>query len=241
MANTTTIGDIANTVAHKILNRSDAANDWALTSAVQAYRSICSKVPFDELKVESDSISCTSGTARYDLATLLDYDVAGIIAIRYTPASGSSYRLIRREYRQYLARASTTSGPARTYARSTSTNIDLSPTPSNSSDSFKVYYWKQPTIATKPAETQLEIPEEWEVLLQFETLYLTYHFLQEPQKAMTLIQPNPVPMPYSSKKRISTEVGIIPRLWNDLLETRSNREHVDEDFSINPQRRPYSR
>lgn len=241
MANTTTLGDIAEIVSRKILNRDDAANDFALTATLQAYRSMCSKVPFEELHAESAELTTTASTARYDLGSLITDDIAGIIAIRYSPSSGSTkFRLRRSQFRRFLSQGAAVAGTPRTYARSVGTAIDLNPMPASGSDTFLVYYWKQPTIADNVSKTTLEFPDEWEVLLQFETLFLTYHFLQEPEKALMLMQPNPMPMPYSSKKRISTEVGVIPRLWNDLMETRSNRELVDEEFSINPVSRAYT-
>jgi hypothetical protein len=47
-------------------------------------------------------------------------------------------------------------------------------------------------------------------------------------------------MPGSPRKQTMYQTGIIPRLWNDLLATASNKENVDEDFSINPVIRAYT-
>jgi hypothetical protein len=52
--------------------------------------------------------------------------------------------------------------------------------------------------------------------------------------------PMPMPRQMSPKKTQMFEVGIIPRLYNDLLKTINMREAVDEDFSVNPIRRRYA-
>jgi hypothetical protein len=89
--------------------------------------------------------------------------------------------------------------------------------------------------------TAVLTPVEWDELLRWETLYKVYYSLDMLEKAAALMQPAMVPrQPGSSKKTISFETGVIPRLWNDLLTTVSQQENVDEDFSINPTIRNYS-
>lgn len=86
----------------------------------------------------------------------------------------------------------------------------------------------------------LLMPEEWEELLMWETLYRLYTATEQHDKAMLLVAPTMTPRMPTPKKITIREVGIIPRLWNDLLQTVYGREGVDEDFSINPISRPYS-
>lgn len=84
-------------------------------------------------------------------------------------------------------------------------------------------------------------PEEWDELIRWETLYRVYIALDQIDKAQALVTPQGLPRQQGSPKKIRVfETGIIPRLWNDLLETVSQKENVDEDFSINPVIRPYS-
>lgn len=83
-------------------------------------------------------------------------------------------------------------------------------------------------------------PPEWDELMKWETLYRVYHYLDQLDKGAQLVQPQGLPRQASPKKIPMVEVGIIPRLWNDLLTTISQQENVDEDFSINPVIRAYS-
>lgn len=88
--------------------------------------------------------------------------------------------------------------------------------------------------------TTLLTPLEWDELMKWETLYRVYHYLDNLDKAMSLVQPAAIPRQATPKKVPMIETGIIPRLWNDLLTTISQQENVDEDFSINPVIRAYS-
>ncbi len=97
------------------------------------------------------------------------------------------------------------------------------------------------TTDTNYWNTIILTPTEWDELLQYETLYKVYYALDQPEKAMALMQPMMVPrQPGSPQKTRVAETGIIPRLWNDLLSTTSQNENVDEDFGINPTIRAYS-
>ena len=57
---------------------------------------------------------------------------------------------------------------------------------------------------------------------------------------MSLMQTSMLPNQASPKKKKVDEMGIIPRLWNNLLSNMSFRENIDEDFSINPLIRRYT-
>jgi len=67
-----------------------------------------------------------------------------------------------------------------------------------------------------------------------------YYALERFSEAASLVMVTPMPRQAEPKRRIQQEVGIIPRLWNELLKTVSQRENIDEDFGINPLIRPYT-
>lgn len=234
----TTIGDIASTVANDILVRPDETIGFALTAAQMAYRTICNKVPFPELLVRSDEISVTSGTETLNLTSnLTDYEVAGIISIRYTVDSTQKFRLIRDDARNHEWYTYQVTGIPRLYARVDQDTIEFNVAPS-SAHTIRVYFWRKPVISvTDPAAHELLIPVEWEELLIWETLYRTYHFLQAFDKAAALMMPAMPDQGPSLRKRHSKEMGIIPRLWNDLLSTLQWRESIDEDWGMQPYRR----
>ena len=234
-----TLGDIATTVALKILVRDDAANDWALKAAEQAYRTICNKVPFPELMVRSDELAVTASDPTFNLTTALpDYEIAGIISIRYTVSSTQKYRLIRDDARNHEWYDFTQPGYPRLYSRIDQDTIEFNMAPLSSSHTLRVYFWRKPVIdVSDPASHTLLIPVEWEELLVWETLYRTYHFLQEFDKAHALMLPSMIPPGPSTNKRFAKDMGIIPRLWNDMLKTLNWRESVDEDWGMQPVRR----
>lgn len=233
-----TLGDIASTVASKILVRSDAANDWALTAAEQAYRTLCNKIPFPELLARSDELAVTANDETFNLtAALPDYEVAGIISIRYTVSSTNRYRLIRDNARNHDFYTFQNAGAPRLYARVDANTLEFNTPPSSSSHTMRVYFWRKPVIdPADPAAHTLLTPVEWNELLVWETLYRTYHFLQEFDKAHALMIPSMIPPGPSTNKRFAKDMGIIPRLWNDLLKTLMWREAVDEDWGMKPVR-----
>lgn len=234
-----TIGDIASIVANDILVRPDATIGFAQTAAIQAYRTLCNKIPFPELLVRSDEIAVTAGTPTLDLTTnLSNYEVAGIISIRYTVDSTHKYRLIRDDARNHEWYTFQSNGQPRLYSRINEDTIEFNIPPSSSSHTVRVYFWRKPVISTTdPAAHTLLIPVEWEELLVWETLYRTYHFLQEFDKAHALMVPSMVPPGPSTNKRFAKDMGIIPRCWNDLLKTLNWREAIDEDWGMQPVRR----
>lgn len=235
----TTLGDIASTVANDILVRPDATIGFALKAAEQAYRTIANKVPFPELLVRSDEIAVTQGTETLNLTTnLSDYDLAGIISIRYKVSDNQVFRLTRDDARNHEWYPYQNVGIPRLYARIDKDTIEFNVAPSSSSHTIRVYFWRKPVISvTDPAAHEVMIPVEWEELLVWETLYRTYHFLQSFDKAAALMMPAMPEQGPSMRKRHSKEMGIIPRLWNDLLATVQWRESIDEDWGMQPYRR----
>lgn len=231
------------TWATTFVKRSDLTSE-SIDLALEVYKLICQKIPFEGLQQKSGEISAQSvnGAA---LDTVLAAQtpalpaVAGIMSIRYTKTTNQSWRLRRSHSRTYDAISFSTSSDPRTYARFGNT-IELMPSPSSATPTVRFRYWTNPTIHTTPKSTVLLWPDAWDALGKWETLYRLYYMIGEPEKAMTLIQPAVMPRQASPRKHQMFEVGIIPRLWNDLLATISQRENVDEDFSINPIVRSYT-
>lgn len=234
-----TIGTIA-TWACSMTNRPDRIG-VAADFAVDVYRMICGKVPFDQLSKKTAEIPTVVGQQEYSLVIPAPR-LAGIISIRMTYNSTSRRRLGRSHVRVYDAYSNIPSGRPATYARF-GNDIELMPIPDSASYTFRVRYWEFPDVNTNPDElgaTLVVTPVDWDELLKWETLFRFYTFLEQHDKANMLIQPMPLPRQPSPQKTRTFEIGIIPRLWNDLLKTVSQREHCDEDFGINPMMRPYT-
>lgn len=243
--NTTTIDDIANWAAVKKLKRFDLLPN-ARESALDFYRLLCQKVPFDSLRTAA-SLSFTAGIASYDIQAMLaavSYPVlAGIASIGVN--TGFSRRRLRRSHiRVFDALNILTTGIPSVYAR-WGGYIGFNPTPSSSSYSFYFHYWTRPEInSVHPELTILQTPPEWDELLKWETYYRMLIDLDQFEKAQQLVAPVGLmggQRQRSVKHTIMFETAIIPRLWNDLLQTIDQREGVDEDFSINPTIRRYTR
>lgn len=235
-----TLNDVVSFVTSDVLRRTDT-DTVAITrnAAVAVYKTVCGKIPFDELQAVTSEIPFQANVATYDLAPLIPA-LAGIMSIRVTINANSRRRLRRSHVRVYDALSFTKPSIPSTYARF-GTSIEVNPPPDSSSYTYRVRYWSQPTMDVTPYTTTIVFQDPWVELLNYETLYRVYISLNQWDKALQLIQPPVVPRGgYSSKKLQLTEVGIIPRLWNDLLTTISQKENVDEDFNINPVIRPYS-
>lgn len=228
----TTLGDIATAVVDDHLKRDDL-REQAIRAAKKVYLLICGKVPFDELCVTSPEVNFAVGVSSYSLQTCIGVDsVAGIVSIRVT--AGSIRRRLKRSHaRAYDALGSIVNGIPSSYAR-WGHNIEVNPAPVSPSYTWRVRYWSRPTIDTDVALTELLTPPEWDELLEWETLYRMYTILEEHEKAMMLVAPKSYPRQASPYKERTAELGIIPRLWNDLLKTVSQRENIDEDFTVNP-------
>lgn len=242
--NSTTIGDIANWAAAGKLKRFDVLDD-AIQAAFDIYMLTCKKVPFDCLRHTSQELALGANTNQYDISTITSSGgspIAGIASLRLTYASGRFRRLKRSHVRVYDALGSNIYSIPATYARWGGL-LEFQPG-ANTAMTFRLRYWAAPsrpaTIAAKAA-TVLLTPPEWDELFQWETLYRMYIHLDMFEKAQQLVLPVGMPRQQSPKKTTMFETAIIPRLWNDLLLTVDQRENVDEDFSINPVVRSYSR
>lgn len=229
------LGDIAQWVAVDILNRSDLLPQ-AIKFAKEVYNLICTKVPFDELQTTSAERPMTVGTATYDIS---DLDIAGIVSVRLTVSSNSYIRLKRSHVRKHDGMSSVTNNIPRAYARWGRT-IEVFPPPMSASYTYRLRYWRRPSFTATIEDTAILTPSEWDELYKWETLYKMYYALERYSEASSLVMSTGMPRQAEPKKRTVHEIGIIPRLWNDLLQTVSQRENVDEDFSINPIVRPYT-
>lgn len=238
VSGTTTIVDVANFVTVDYLNRSDI-QAVAQKSALKVYRMICAKIPFDQLTQVTSEIPLTSGVDKYDLSTLVP-PILGIIDIRLTINSTTKRRLRRSNPRLYDALSVVTVGQPATYARTAAQQIQFSPPPDSNNYTFRIRYWTRPTEHATPELTVLSTPLEWDSLFEWETAWWVLNATGQEQRASLLIQPMSLPRQSAPKKQPAMEIGIIPRLWNELLTTTSQKENVDEDFSVNPVMRSYS-
>jgi hypothetical protein len=231
-----TIGDIGEELAIAMLRRPDIQAD-CIRLAKTAYLSICAKVPFDELCTKTAEREVSTTTREHSLADL-DPPLNGIMSVRITYSTNSSQRMRRSNTRVFDAENQNLVGRPSRYARFGNA-IEFDRIANASGYTYRIRYWTAPTIAVKSEETVLVIPQEWFELVKYEALYRVYlDILDQPEKAMMMMQPAMLPRQGSPVKIRSAEVGLLPRLWNDLLRTVGQREHVDEDIAISPMR-PY--
>lgn len=230
-----TIGDLAEELSLNMLRRSDIQSD-CIRLIRNAYWSICGKVPFDELCVMTDERAVSTTSTIHSLSDL-DPPLNGIMSVRIS-FGNTVQRMRRSNTRVFDAENQTLRGRPSRYARF-GNNVEFDRLANADNYTYRIRYWTSPTIAVKPEETVLVIPPEWFELVKYEGLYRVYiDMLDQPEKAMMLMQPAMLPRQGSPVKIRSAEIGLLPRLWNDLLRTVSQREHVDEDIAIAPMR-PY--
>lgn len=238
----TTLDNIATWAMTTMMKRDDLTTE-AREAAKGVYLLVCQKIPFEALQKRSAELPMQANVDTYDLAsgpTVLSPDLAGIMSIRYSNGT-RKWRWKRSHSRLFDSISVTTSSDPRLYARF-GTTIEVHPPPSSSAATFRVRYWSNPTLVASPNEhtTTLVTPVAWDELFKWETLYRLYFITGQEDKAAQLIMPMPMPRQMQPKRTQMFEVGIIPRLWNDLLATINMREAVDEDFSVNPIRREYT-
>jgi Putative Ig domain len=242
----TTIANIAAWVTGDYLNRTDMTTQ-AQTAALDVYRMVCAKVPFEQLYNVTSEIpfvggaSATTSESTYDLSQLVP-PLVGIVDIRVTINSNTKRRLRRSSARMYDSLSIIQPGLPSTYARSSAQRITVNPPPNSSAMTFRVRYWaRPPEDPTSPTSaTVLATPVEWNPLFKWETAWWVLNMLGQEQRASALVQPMMMPRQQSPVRQPMMEIGILPRLWNELLQTISERENVDEDFNINPVIRAYS-
>ena len=231
------ISDIASRVCEDYLKRDDLLA-LAAKEAWTVYQLVCSKVPFDELSTTSAERPVSTTTAVHSLSDLQP-ELAGVVSIRMNYGSNRVRRLRRSHVRLFDALNPALTGQPALYAR-WGNSIEFDRVANISGYTYRVRYWSRPTPEADVGDTQILTPPEWDELYMWETLYRLYTLLDQHEKAMSLIQTAMMPRQASPKRTITFEAGIIPRLWNDLLVTVSQRENTDEEFSINPTTRPYT-
>lgn len=231
------ISNIASWVTSR-LKRSDLST-IATEDAYWCYFTICGAVPFDELMVTSPERPLVMNQTVYDLS---DLDLQGIGSVRFN--FGGTYRRARRSHvRVYDAMGFISPSRPATYARQGLT-IEVNPPPDAGNYTYRIRYWKRPpSNDVNKGDVELITNREWNEIFFYETFYRVLMDIDEYEKAGQLVSPSLYPpspdMPAGRRKRFH-DLGIIPRLWNDMVRTISQREDVDEDFSINPIVRPYS-
>ncbi len=229
-----TLSDIGTTVAVRNLRRPDLQSDCVVL-ARDAYLSICGKVPFDELCEVTAERSMSTTDASHSLADI-DPPINGIISIRATYGTNRYTRMKRSHARVFDAENQSLTGRPARYARFGNA-IEFDRLADDDSYTYRIRYWTAPTISQNIGDTTLVIPETWNELVRYETLYRAYiELVDEPEKALMLMQGAMIPRGPTPTKVRSVEMGMIPRLWNDLLRTVSQREGIDEEFSIQPLR-----
>jgi hypothetical protein len=244
------LAQIRDICVKEILARGDDYRTFGMRAARDAYFSICGKIPFPELRRISGEINVTANDPFVDISSL-DPPVAGIRTVRYTDFSAGTTRLlVPKDGEEFEAQATVVTGTPGMYAReSDGETLELYPVPTDSNDSIRLRYWSMPGIANPNdlegdvANHVLVLPFEWEELLIWETVYRLYHYdntSDSLQKAMMLVAPSQLPRMGGTKKIYSHEMGIIPRLWNDLLENKNTRENVGKRDVIRPEYRRYT-
>lgn len=231
------ISDITTWVQTDMLKRSDLTtlcND----SALNFYKILCYKVPFDELMTTATFNTVANQAGPYNLSSLIP-TLKAISDIQITFAPNVARRLRRSHIRVYDALSFSTASKPGTYARY-GLAIYLNPPPDSSNYTLQLRYWAKPTINATPSLTTIQTPDEWDELIRWETYWRVLNALGQYERASMLMQPAMMPRQNSPKRQLDFEVGIIPRLWNELLSTISQKENVDEDFNINPVVRAYS-
>lgn len=200
----------------------------------KAFLSIVAKVPFDELRVVGSEMPLSTTVNTLDLSAL---NLAGIISLRLS-ANNTVRRLKRSDMRAFDAIMITNGIPYK-YARVAKT-LYFNTQPTDATWTVRPYYWSYPTLLSPVENTVLPWPQEWDELLDYELLYRLYIHIEEHQKAMMMLQPPMNPRVPEGKKTTLHEIGVLTRLWNDLLQPTFAREAIDEDFGINPIYRSYT-
>lgn len=235
------ISDIASFVTTDVLKRSDLTTE-AQNAALDFYKVLCYNVPFDELMTTSPAVPTVIGQVEYDLTSLVPA-LKSIANIKIQFSTNQSRRLRRSHIRVYDSLSFSTNSRPATYAR-WGLKINLNPPPDSASYNLFFRYWAKPTFSPGGVvgNTVIATPDEWDELIRYETLYRIYKYIGQEAKAAALIA-----MPFNIQGRTPSvgrermmSIGIIPRLWNELLTTISQKENVDEDFSINPVVRNYT-
>lgn len=231
-----TLGDVQTWVGTQKLKRTDI-NSVILDFAQEAYFTICSTVPFPNLEKRTSELPIVADDDFLDISTVAD--LCGIMSVMLLKAGERMRRLTQRNGRFMDSLVRKRAGHPALYCR-WGEKLEFDSAPSASDLTIILRYWAYPTLASPVGNTTLVFPPEWLELLKWETLYRTYMFLENWNAAQQLIMPAMLPRYPATKKIRTQEVGIIPRLWNDLLSSATGKDAYDSDYSINPIRRNYT-
>lgn len=238
VSGTTSIADVATWVTSDYLKRSDITTE-AQNAAIMVYRLLTLKVPFEQLYNLTPELPLSQGVDNYDLSELVP-PLAGIVDIRMTVNQTQRRRWRRSSSRLYDSLSIINNGQPSTYARTSAQQIQINPPPDTGTYTMRIRYWSRAPEDSTTANTVLATPIEWDALFKWETAWWVLNEIGQETRASQLVQPMMMPRQASPKKQKMLEIGIIPRLWNELLTTISEKENVDEDFSVNPVMRAYS-
>ena len=231
-----TLGNVRDWVGSKKLKRTDI-NDEILDFAQEVYYTLCAAVPFPNLETIASPLTLTLDSNELDISSLTD--ICGIMSVVLYKDTTKVRRLKQTNGRLLDNITRVRSGQPFRYSRR-GTVLEVDPAPNASDYKIVLRYWKYPTIASPASDTVVLYPPEWLELHKWETLYRTYMFLENYDAANQLVMPSMLPRYPTTKKLHTHEIGIIPRLWNDLLMNTAQRENYDSDYSINPLRRRYT-
>lgn len=232
-----TVGDVVQELVSEFLNRGEDIVEPATKQCWKAYQMIVLKVPFDDLREKSDELAIATSTNVLDVSAL---NIAGISWVRVTSPDGQKRLIDKLTVRHFdgIQDQESTGGPT-AWARWNANQIEFDQYSTTSGWTAMLRYWRRPIAASDGiAATELEMPSEWEDLLFFETLYRVALLMKDYDLATNLITPMPMPRQPSPTKTRTFEIGIIPKLWNDLLRTVEDRESLTSNLATRPMIRP---
>ena len=215
-------GDLQNVIEHHMGN---------------FYKVLTARVPFEEL-MATDTYTCGINDPSIDVGTETP-DLAGFKSLRINYLDGTGLRLKKDHVNNFDKTGTPPSRRPCKYARY-GKSLELWPPP-DQEYIITARYWKKGVLSGTIGNTVMLVPDEWLELIAWETTYRVLIFLGRMQDAMSLVIGSPQPRMPSPKTVNMVDMGIIPRLWNELMLTIYEREYDSDDFSINPLVRDGSR
>lgn len=216
-----------------MLDRSDlVARATVLTTNVITM--VTSRMPMYELRADATPAPLAGATkiSSFDTAYPL---LSGIISVRAENIAGTTGRRLKKRNIQWFdslgSRTATSALPA-AYCRHGG-NLELYPTLSENLN-LVIRYWKRHPVDATPGNTTIVTHESWNELYKWEVYYRLLIHIGEHDKAMGLVVGTQMPYYPAVRKVRMVQMGIIPRLWNELMLTVDQREGIDDDFGIRP-------
>lgn len=214
-------------------DRDDIARKIA-RNIIFVYRTIAAKVQWDELmEREEFTIGPLSTTISMDLAA---NRIGAIQWVTLTDSAGNRRKLTRSISKAFDSRQTLRPGIPSQYSRFNNT-MEFDATPLEDLTVTIAYAKRLAIDVMNPENVELELPEEWEELVFWESVSRTALDLKEFELHMMLNQGSMLPDQAGVHSNTIRHMGIIPRLWNDLLSTTSANEFTDAVGQIAPARR----